>query len=80
MDGDPPVFFVEHGDELQPCAEGVEVLAQCGDPDVLGVLELRDRTLGDVEAAGELGSAHGRRVAQLVEPDLLERLGLPQLR
>ena len=40
---------VEHGDELEACTEGIEVLAQCRHAYVVGVLELGDRSLGDVE-------------------------------
>lgn len=52
MHGDPAVV-VEYGDEFKPGAECLEVLAQGGDADVVGVLEFGDRTLGYVESAGE---------------------------
>jgi len=44
-------------------------------PDVVGVLELGDRPLGHLEAPGELRLAHRLGVAELVEADLLQRLG-----
>lgn len=39
------------------------------------MLKLGDRSLRDIKAAGQLDLAHCLGVAQLVEPDLLERLG-----
>jgi hypothetical protein len=68
-------FVVEHGDELEARAERFKVLTQRGDAYVVGVLELGDRSLGDLEAAGKLGLTHGCCTAQFVQPDLLERLG-----
>ena len=57
MDRHPTVFVVEHSNEFEARAERVEVLAQCRHAHVVGVLELGDRTLGDVEPAGEFGLA-----------------------
>ncbi len=57
MNRDPPVLVLEHGDELQPSTEGFEILAQRRHADIVGVLELGDRPLSDVEAAGELDLA-----------------------
>ena len=42
------------------------------------MFELGDGTLGDVEAAGELGLAHRLAVAQFEESELLEGLGAPR--
>ena len=55
-------------------AERFEVLAQGRHAHVVGVLELGDRPLRHVEAAGELGLADRFTVTKLVRPDLLERL------
>jgi hypothetical protein len=75
VDRDPPFLVLEDGDELEPRAESFEVLTERRDADVVGVLELGDRPLRDVEAAGELDLADGLGVTELVEPDLLEGLG-----
>ncbi len=40
MDRHATVFVVEHGDELEPFAERIEVLAQCRHAHVVGVLGL----------------------------------------
>ena len=75
VDGNSAVLVVEHCDELESRAERLEVLAQRGDAEVVGVLELGDRALGDVEPSGELGLADGLGMAELVEADLFEGLG-----
>src|SRR5947209_10669274 len=75
VDGYASVLVVEDSDELEASTEGFEILAQRGDADVVGVFELRDRALGDVEPSGELGLADGLGVAKLVEADLLAGLG-----
>ena len=74
MDRHPAVFVVEHSDEFEARAERVEVLAQCRHAHVVGVLELGDRTLGDVEPAGEFGLADRLTMTKLVQSDLLEGL------
>ena len=71
----PAVLVSEHGDELQASAERFEVLTQRRPARVVGVLELGDRPLLDVESAGEFGLADRLAVSKLVQPDLLERLG-----
>ena len=63
MDRDASFLILEHRDEFEAGAEGLEVLAERGDADVLGVLELGDGALSDVEPAGELGLADGLGVA-----------------
>src|SRR5262249_4442134 len=54
-------------------AERIEILAECRDAHVVGVFELRDRTLGDIEPTGKRRLAHRFAVTELVETDLLER-------
>jgi hypothetical protein len=71
----PTVLFVEHGDELEAGAERFEVLTQRRHAYVVGVLELGDRDLADVEPGGELDLADCLAVPKLVRPDLLERVG-----
>lgn len=44
MDRDAALLVVEHGDELEPRAEGFEVLAQRRHPHVVSVFEFGDRT------------------------------------
>src|SRR5204863_9265762 len=66
MDRDPLILVVEHRDELKPRAERVEVLAQRRDTNVVGVLELGHRALGDVEPPGECGLTDGLTVPELV--------------
>src|SRR3989440_5805077 len=76
MDRHPAIpVIVEHGDELQAGAEGFEVLAQVRHPHVVGVLEVGEPPRGHLEAPGELGLAVRLGVAELVEADLLQRLG-----
>ncbi len=71
----PPSLVVEHRDQFQPGAEGVEVLAQGRDAHVVGVLELGDGALGHVQTAGQLRLAERFGVAELVQAYLLQRLG-----
>ena len=54
MDRNPAVLFVEHSHQLEAGAQGFEVLAQRGHTNVLGALQAGDRTLADLETAGEL--------------------------
>jgi hypothetical protein len=68
-------FVFEDGDEFEMCTERFEVLAQCRDTDVFGVLEFRDRTLGDLQSSGEFVLAHGLGLAELPQSDLFEGLG-----
>ena len=70
VDRHPAILVVEHRDELQAGAERFEVLTQRRHAQVVGVLELGDRPLGHVEAAGELGLAGRLTVTKLVQPDL----------
>ena len=65
VDRHPPLLVLEHGNELQPSTERIEVLAERGDANLVGVLELGDRPLRDVESAGELDLADGLGVAEL---------------
>src|SRR5581483_4648602 len=75
MDRHPALtVVVEHGDELEAGSERFEVLAECRDAQVVGVLELGDRSLCHVEASGQLGLAHHLGVAELVEADFLKGL------
>ena len=75
MDRHPAlIVVVEHGDQLQAATESFEILAQRRDPDIVGVLELGDRPLGDLQPPGQLGLADGLGMAQLVESEFLERL------
>ncbi len=48
-----PLFalVIEDGDEFEAGSEGFEVLPQRGDTHVVGVLELGDGSLGDIESA-----------------------------
>lgn len=52
MDRHASVVVVERGDEFEPCVERVEVLAQGRDAHAVGVFELGDRPLGDVDPIG----------------------------
>ena len=52
MHGDSSIVVVEHCDEFEACTEPFEVLAKRRDPDVIGMLQLGDRTLCDVESTG----------------------------
>jgi hypothetical protein len=72
MHRDPSIFIVEHRDEFEACTEGFEVLAKRRDPNVLGVLQLGDRALGDVESTGQLCLADCLTVVKFVQPDFLE--------
>ena len=58
VDRNPPVV-VEHRDQFQARAKCFEILAEGRHADVVGVLELRDRSLRDVD---------------LVEPELTDRV------
>lgn len=78
MDWDTAIFLVEDGDELQARAESVEVLTQSGNPYVVGVLQLGDGSLGDIEPPGQLGLADRLVPAELVKADLLERVIAPR--
>lgn len=75
MDGHASPFVLEYGDEFETGTQRFEVLAQGGDTDVIGVLELRDRTLGDLQPSCEFSLAHSLGVAELPQSDLLEGLG-----
>ena len=63
---------VEHRNELEADAERFQILAKRRDTYVLGVLQLGDRPLGDIEPAGQLDLADCFAMSKLVEPDLLE--------
>ncbi len=75
VDGHAASFVVEDGDEFETGTERFEVLAQGGDANVFGVLELRDRTLGDLQPPCKFGLADGLGVTELPQSDLLEGLG-----
>lgn len=77
MDRHATVIVVEHGHELKPGTERIQVLAHRRDAHVVGMLELRDRPLRHVEPAGELGLTDRLTVTKLVEPNLVERLDAP---
>ncbi len=72
VDRHPSLLILEHGDQLQPSAEGLEVLTERRDPDVVGVLELGHRALGHIEPPGQLDLADRSGMAKLVQTDLLE--------
>lgn len=75
VNGDTPSFVFEDGDEFETGTEAFEVLAQCRAANISRMLELRDRTLGDLQAYGEFGLARGLGMAQCPQSDLLEGLG-----
>jgi hypothetical protein len=75
VDGDTAVFVVEDGDEFKPGSECFEVLAEGRDADVVGVLELRDGGLGDVEALGEFDLTDFLGATEFEELDLFKSLG-----
>jgi hypothetical protein len=72
LDGHPSTVVVEHGDELEPSAEALEVLPKSRYSDVVGVLELGDRTLRHFDSSGQLGLTYGTRMAELEKSELFE--------
>jgi hypothetical protein len=69
------VVVEQHRHELEAGPERFEVLTQRRHPDVVGVLELGDRSLGDLEPAGQLGLTDRLGVTMLTQPDLPECVG-----
>jgi hypothetical protein len=75
VDRDPAfVAVIKDGNKFQPGTEGLEVQAKRRNPDIIGMFELRDRTLGDLEPARKLGLADRLGVAKFVEVDLFQGL------
>jgi hypothetical protein len=75
MDRNSSLLVIEDRDELEPSAEGVEIIPKRRDADVVGMLELRDRSLRNVEPTGKFGLTDRFVVPKLEKTDLLERLG-----
>lgn len=74
MHGNSSIVVVEHCDEFEAGAECFEVLAKRGDANVLGMLQLGDCSLGDVESTGKFYLTDCLAMAEFVQPDLLERV------
>ena len=74
MHRDAAGVVVEHRDELETCAERFQILAQRRHSNVLGVLQLGDRSLSDIETAGQFDLADCFAMSKLVETDLCECL------
>ncbi len=72
VDRDPALVVVEDGYQFQAGTEGFEILAQGGHPDVFGVLEFRDRSLGDVETTCQFDLADRLTVTKEVVPPGVE--------
>jgi hypothetical protein len=75
VDGYAAVSVVEDGDEFESGSKCFKVFAKRRDADVVGVLELRDGGLGDVEAFSEFDLTDFLGAAEFEELDLLECLG-----
>ena len=74
MHRDAAGIIIEHRYELEVRTERLQILAQRRDPHILGMLQLGDRSLSDIETASQLDLADCFAMSKFVETDHFESL------